>query len=280
MKDIASLSSFHAPLLMIGAGKMGSALLASWSKAGLSPSRVAILEHNAESAETLRREGWSVSQQLAEIDLAPAIVFLAVKPQSLENILSALTERFGTEPMYLSIAAGKTLEFFARHLGVARVIRAMPNTPALIGEGISALCANPLANACDRDWADRLLRAAGETVWLQSERQMDAVTALSGSGPAYMFLMLEALVAAGVEHGLPADMAHRLAVCTMRGSAILAQKAGLAQKDESLASLRRQVTSPGGTTEAALALLMQEDGLMDLMRRAVAQAVQRAAELA
>ena len=182
--------------------------------------------------------------------------------------------RAGT--VFLSIAAGKTIGFFEGHLGrEAAIVRAMPNTPAAIGRGISVLCANARASQAQRETCGALMQAAGEVAWVEEEALLDPVTAVSGSGPAYVFLLVEALAAAGVSAGLPEDLAMRLAGETVSGAGELLRRSG-----ESAATLRHNVTSPGGTTQAALEVLMAEDGLQALMTRAVAAATRRSEELA
>jgi pyrroline-5-carboxylate reductase len=185
--------------------------------------------------------------------------------------------RFATpETVFLSIAAGKTLAFFSRQLGAeAAIVRAMPNTPAAIGRGITVACPNPYASAVQIALCDRLLAAAGEVAWVDDEALIDAVTAVSGSGPAYVFLLIECLAKAGIAAGLPADLAVRLARATVAGSGELARLSS-----EPAEVLRQNVTSPGGTTRAALDVLMAADGLETLMRKAVAAAAARSRELA
>ena len=201
---------------------------------------------------------------------------LAVKPQSMDAVLPDL-KRFADEgSVFLSIAAGKTLKYFASHLGsTAKVVRAMPNTPAAIGRGITVAVAAPRVSAAQRTVADALLRATGAVEWVDEESLMDAVTAVSGSGPAYVFLLAEELARAGVAAGLPDELATKLARATVAGSGELLHRSEL-----DAATLRQNVTSPGGTTAAALDVLMGTDGLKQLMTRAVAAATARSKELA
>jgi pyrroline-5-carboxylate reductase len=192
------------------------------------------------------------------------------------EVVAAYRRFVGPQTLFLSIAAGKTLGFFGRVLGPeAALVRAMPNTPAAIGRGIAVACANPVATPAQRALAERLLAAVGEVGWVEDERLIDAVTALSGSGPAYVFLLIECLAKAGVAAGLPAAFAARLARATVAGAGELAQRSG-----ESAAQLRENVTSPGGTTRAALDVLMAPDGLEPLLTRAVLAAAKRSRELA
>lgn len=263
----------ESKILLLGAGKMGSALLARW-QAAASPGRIDI--HVVELAG-VTASGQHTFKSLNDIPqhYMPDCIVLAVKPQSMDALLPSLAKKFGDKPLYLSIAAGKTIAYFEKYLGNAPIVRAMPNTPALIGKGISALIANTEVSPSQKALAESLLAAAGEVVWLDDESQMDAVTAISGSGPAYVFLFLEALVAAAKAQGLPEAVAKKLALHTVRGSAALALAS-----EEPFAQLRNNVTSPGGTTEAALQVLLQKERLESLIDEAVAAAVRRAKELA
>jgi len=256
-------------ILLIGAGKMGGALLAAWLKAGAGS--ITVVEPNASFADSRV----TVKRKLGEVSDIPDVVLLAVKPQSLDMLLPELATKFSDKPLYLSIAAGKTLSYFEKHLGDAAIVRAMPNTPALIGKGISAVVANKNASDAQRQLATQVLKAAGDVVWLEDESLMDAVTAVSGSGPAYAFLFMESLIEAAIAQGLPEDIAKKLVVETVHGAAELARKSG-----ESLEQLRKNVTSPGGTTEAALAVFMKNDALKKLIAEAVRCAVKRSKELA
>jgi len=252
---------------------MGGALLAGWKKRRLAQS-IAVVE----PAPTPMPSGVRRYARPAALpkNLAPRLVLFAVKPQALAEVAPAY-RRFATgDTAFLSIAAGKTLGFFARHLGdAAPVVRAMPNTPAAIGRGIAVACANAKVSRAQRALCERSLRAVGEVAWVGDERLLDPVTALSGSGPAYVFLLIECLAEAGVAAGLPAALAMRLARATVAGSGELAR-----QSAEDAAQLRRNVTSPGGTTEAALKILMGEGGLAPLLRRAIAAATERSRQLA
>ncbi len=263
-------------LLLIGCGKMGGALLGGWLDRGLAP-RVVVVEPGPGAAAFAGKPGIEL---LASIDavageFAPAVVVLAVKPQVMADVLPAY-RRLAGSALFLSIAAGKTLGFFARALGPrAAVVRAMPNTPAAVGRGIAVACANAQVSPAQRALAERLLTAVGEVAWVEDEALIDAVTAVSGSGPAYVFLLIECLAEAGVAAGLPADLAARLARATVAGSGELARLSA-----ESAAALREAVTSPGGTTRAALDVLMAADGLAPLLRRAVLAAAKRSRQLA
>jgi pyrroline-5-carboxylate reductase len=253
-------------ILLVGCGKMGGALLMRWDKTH--GGKIFVVDPHAKEPCTL------TSLAALPASTAVDVVVFAVKPQELTPLLAEYKARFGAKPLYLSIAAGKTLAYFALHLGGdARVVRAMPNTPALIGRGVTALTASHNVSPQERKSAEALMAAAGKTVWVD-ESQMDAVTALSGSGPAYVFLFLESLTKAGVAAGLSEDTAKALAVETVAGSAALAQQSG-----EELATLRQNVTSKGGTTEAALSILLGSGGLEPLVKEAVKAAAKRAVEM-
>lgn len=264
-------------LLLVGCGKMGGALLAGWRERGLA-SRVFVVEPGAAAAAFAGESGIALLTEAAALpaDFRPAVVVLAVKPQGMPDVLPPY-RRFAAEgALFLSIAAGKTLGFFARALGEeAAVVRAMPNTPAAIGRGIAVACANRHVRPEQRRIAEALLAAVGDVAWVEDESLIDAVTAVSGSGPAYVFLLIECLAKAGVAAGLPEDLAARLARATVAGSGELARLSV-----ESAAKLRENVTSPGGTTRAALDVLMAADGLEPMLRRAVLAAAKRSRELA
>ncbi len=261
-------------LVLLGCGKMGSALLAGWLGQGLAPAAVTVIEPRpSDWLQGLAAHGLRLN---APLPAAPAIVLVAVKPQMMAEALPRLAALGGGGTLFLSIAAGTGLAYFEKTLGPATpLVRAMPNTPAAIGRGITAICGNAAANAADLDLAETLLRAVGDVVRLTDEAQIDAVTAVSGSGPAYVFHLIETLAAAGAAEGLPAALAMRLAKATVAGAGQLAIEAA-----EEPAQLRVNVTSPGGTTAAALAVLMDEaTGFPALLRRAVHAAAERGREL-
>jgi pyrroline-5-carboxylate reductase len=263
-------------LLLVGCGKMGSALLRGWLAQGLAQ-RYLVVEPGP-VPDALR--GHAEVAVLAAPDqlppeVAPAVIVLAVKPQAMAAVLPAYRRFAPAGTLFLSIAAGKTLGFFERMLGPAAVVRAMPNTPAAIGRGIAVACASALVAAPQRALAERLLGAVGEVAWVADEALLDPVTAVSGSGPAYVFLLIECLAKAGMAAGLPEALALQLARATVAGSGALVALSG-----ESAAELREAVTSPGGTTRAALDVLMAGDGLETLLTRAVLAATQRSRELA
>ena len=268
------------PLLVVGCGKMGGALLRGWLDQGMAAAAdVTIVEPQpGPDAAQLMGAGVAHVDDLTALDpaLRPAVVVFAVKPQGMDRIVPPYGALVRPETVFLSIAAGKTLAFFQQALGAAAaVVRAMPNTPAAVGHGMSVLCPSTAVTADQRDLCGRLLSAVGEVAWIDDEALMDAVTAVSGSGPAYAFLLVEALAQAGVDSGLPAPLAAQLARVTVAGSGAL-----LARSSDDAATLRVNVTSPGGTTEAALQVLMAPDGLPPLLRRAVAAATARSRELA
>lgn len=268
----------RGPILLVGGGKMGGAMLAGWIKNGVAPSDIHVVEPDQKAGAALHdHHKVSVHGALPErLIQAPTMVVLAVKPQVLPTVAPPYKRFVGPDTAFLSIAAGKTIAFFERHLGAdAAIIRAMPNTPAAVGRGITVLYANGATSEEQRDFCETLMSAVGEVRWAVSEAQFDAVTAVSGSGPAYVFLLIECLAEAGVAAGLPADLAMDLARATVAGSGELAY-----QSDEPAETLRRNVTSPGGTTAAALEVLMGKDGLKDLMTRAIAAAARRSKELA
>lgn len=208
-------------------------------------------------------------------DTKPKAIFLAVKPQMMAETLPAYKARFGDAPLYISIAAGLTIPFYEQYMGAAsRIIRVMPNTPVIVGMGMSALIANKSARPDDKQFVDALFKSVGETLWLDSESLMDPVTAISGSGPAYVFYFMECLIAAAIDAGFDEDTARKLVLHTVHGASQLA-----IASPEPLMELRRNVTSPGGTTEAALAHLMNPSGMLLLIQEAVQLAIHRATQL-
>lgn len=258
-------------LVLLGCGKMGSAMLQGWLAGGLPAMSVWVLE--PQPSDWLIATGVHLNAALPE---TPAIVLIAVKPQMMAAALPRLAAMGNGQTLFLSIAAGTTIAYYESVLGVQTpIIRAMPNTPAAVGRGISAITGNPRASVAHMDLAETLLAAVGQVVRLDGEHQMDAVTAVSGSGPAYVFHLIEALAAAGEAEGLSADLAMQLARATVTGAGELAHLA-----PESAAQLRINVTSPAGTTAAALAVLMDpETGFPPLLRRAVKAAADRGREL-
>ena len=262
------------PLLLVGAGKMGGALLEGWLRHGLDPADVVVSDPAPlpDIAALLERHGIQVGGALPT---SPAIILVAVKPQLVDEVLPSLAPLVRRDTLVLSIAAGRNLASLARHLPEgSAIVRAMPNTPASIGQSMTVACAN-LAVTRDQALAcNSLLEAVGEVVWIEDEALLDAVTAISGSGPAYVFLLAECLADAGEAEGLPRDLASQLARATVAGAGEL-----LRRSDMPSAELRERVTSPKGTTAAALEVLMGKDGLRDLLRRAVAAAIKRSRTL-
>ncbi len=266
-------------LLLAGCGKMGGALLTGWLDADYRNSEIIVIEPNAAiAADIARRFGVATAPDAGDLNagLSPQVIVFAVKPQVMDQAVPGYARFAETGCVYLSIAAGKTIGYFERLLGpAAAIVRAMPNTPAAVGRGITVACANGLVSQSQTGLCDGLLKAVGEVVWSDDENQLDAVTALSGGGPAYVFLLTECLARAGIEAGLPAEMANRLARATVAGSGEL-----LHQASEEPAVLRQNVTSPGGTTAEALKVLMGEDGWQPLITRAIAAASARSRQLA
>jgi pyrroline-5-carboxylate reductase len=260
-------------ILLIGCGKMGGALLGGWLARGIGASRIHVVEPAG-----VAQKGIAAVKAAGDLPagLKPDVTVFAVKPQSLDEVAPDYRRFAGAGAVALSIAAGKTIAVFERHLGAdAAIVRTMPNTPAAVGRGITVACANRHVTRAQRALCQTLLEAVGEVAWVEDEALLDPVTAVSGSGPAYVFLLIEALADAGVASGLPVELARRLARATVIGSGELARLSS-----EDAAQLRKNVTSPGGTTAAALAVLMGEGGLAELMKRAVAAATRRSRELA
>ena len=257
-------------LVLLGCGKMGTALLTGWLAAGVPATSVWVIEPNP--TEWLKSLNIHLNQGVPP---APAVALLAVKPQIMGAALPALQALGNGKTLFISIAAGTSIATFEAALGdKTPIVRTMPNTPAMVGRGITGICANA-AGQSGLALAKALMLAVGEVVELDGEHQIDAVTAVSGSGPAYVFHLIEAMAAAGVAEGLSPEIAMKLARATVCGAGELAYRA-----PESAAQLRINVTSPGGTTAAALAHLMDPDtGLPPLMARAVHAAAERGREL-
>jgi pyrroline-5-carboxylate reductase len=268
-------------ILLVGCGRMGGALIEGWVKCGLNPVDVIIVEPAGRDtiAPCSKHRALSCLSSAAEVprDFVPDVVVFAVKPQVADSVIGDYRRFTDKAPVFLSVIAGKTTGYFQKYLGAdAAIVRCMPNTPAAVGKAVTAMYAAPAASAVQRRVCEVLLRAVGDVTWIADESQMDAVTAVSGSGPAYVFLMVEALRDAGIAAGLAPDAAEQLARATIIGSGALLAHDAAAAPD----ILRHNVTSPGGTTAAALAVLMGENGLKDLMTRAVAAAAKRSKELA
>src|SRR5499427_6390191 len=263
-------------LVLVGCGKMGTAMLRGWLT-GSAAERFYVVEPEGAplGLDAAPEIEWHTAAETLPGGLIPDAIVFAVKPQIIDAVLPSYRRWVRPETLFVSIVAGKTLAGLGRHLGPAALIRTMPNTPAAIGRGITVACANAHVMQHQRQLCDRLLAAIGESAWVEDEALIDTVTAVSGSGPAYVFLLIEALAQAGEAQGLPSALALQLARTTVAGSGELARVSA-----ESPAILRENVTSPGGTTRAALDVLMAPDGLALLIARAVAAAAARSRALA
>jgi pyrroline-5-carboxylate reductase len=274
-KNEKTLQAFPGPLLLLGAGKMGQAMLDGWLARGLRANKLVVLEPQpGKAVKALARRGLKLNPQGKPAPAAAVVI--AVKPQTAPEALPALRHLVNNNTLVLSIMAGRTIRFLENALppGTA-IVRAMPNTPAAIGRGITVAVGNGKVSARQRRQATDLLAAIGGVEWVSDESLMDAVTAVSGSGPAYVFLLAEAMTKAGIAAGLPAALAARLARETVAGAGELLHRSEL-----DAATLRRNVTSPGGTTAAALNVLTGPGGFDTLLTRAIAAATRRGRELA
>lgn len=270
----ASLDDFAGTLVLVGAGKMGGAMLEGWHRLGLKFDNAAVIEPEpTPELMALGQRGLRINPALDTI--AAAAVVIAVKPQSAPQALPAIKPVIRDDTVVISIMAGRTLAFLEKALPGAALVRAMPNTPAAVGRGITVAVPNARVSRAQRDLAHRILAATGGVEWVGDEALMDAVTAVSGSGPAYVFLLAESLGRAGAAAGLPPDLAARLARATVAGAGELLHRSPL-----EAGALRENVTSPGGTTAAALDVLTGREGLDSVMERAVAAATRRSRELA
>jgi pyrroline-5-carboxylate reductase len=272
--DSRSLLHHSGTLVLVGAGKMGGALLEGWTGLGVDPARIVVMEPQpTASIGALSARGLQINPDATSVH--PDAIVIAVKPQIAPEIMPHVASLMSPSTVVVSIMAGRTIAFLAGGLPPgAAIIRAMPNTPASIGRGITVAVPNSRVTAVQQQLAHALLTATGAVEWITDESLMDAVTAVSGSGPAYVFLLAESLARAGEKAGLPAELATRLARTTVAGSGEL-----LHRSPDDAAILRHNVTSPGGTTAAALDVLMAPDGLAPLMERAIAAATKRGREL-
>jgi pyrroline-5-carboxylate reductase len=269
-----TLQNISGSIVLAGAGKMGGAMLSGWLAQGLDAARAVVIEPQP-SDEMHKHAAKGVKLNPQPADTGPVAAFVvAIKPQAFREAAPLLKPYVGKQTLVVSIMAGTTIASLAQQLG-GHVVRAMPNTPAAIGRGITVAVAASDVSDAQRATANSLLRATGPVEWVSDESLMDAVTAVSGSGPAYVFLLAEELARAGVAAGLPESLATRLARETVAGSGELLHRSDLAA-----ATLRQNVTSPGGTTAAALQVLMGQNGLQSLMTEAVAAATRRSKELA
>jgi len=257
---------------------MGGAMLEGWLERGLDPSEVFVVDPGPAAA--ILQDTFSVNVVSSPNDLpdglSPAVVIYAVKPQMMDVVAPEYARFNGPKTVYLSIAAGKTIAYFENHNGdQAAIVRAMPNTPAAVRRGITVACPNTHVSDTQKQFCDDLLQAVGEVEWVEDEGMIDAVTALSGGGPAYVFLLTECMAQAGLDAGLPQELANKLARVTVSGAGEL-----MRQSSEEPATLRKNVTSPAGTTAEALAVLMADDGWQPLMTKAIAAATARSKVLA
>lgn len=274
---VDSLKTLSGPVVLVGAGKMGGAMLEGWLRLGLPPARAVVLDPNLrpEIAADLEAKGARANPDFADIP-APAVIVLAVKPQVAPVVLATVRSLVAPGTLVISIMAGRTLDFLHEGLpnGTA-IVRTIPNTPAAIGQGITVAVPNHHVDTAERALTDALLSTLGPVEWVEDEALIDVATAVSGSGPAYVFLLAEALAAAGTAAGLPVELAERLARATVAGAGALLVQSGI-----DAGTLRENVTSPGGTTAAALAVLMDPArGLEPLMVEAVEAATVRSREL-
>ena len=266
-------TSISPHISFIGGGNMASAIIGGLLRQGLAPAQISVVEPFAEARDKLQAQFGIAALPAADATLAAAtLVVWAVKPQTFKDAADAVRPHTGSA-LHLSVAAGIRSDSIARWLGTERIVRSMPNTPALVGQGMTALFARAAATLADRASVEQVIATTGEFLWVSSEKQLDAVTALSGSGPAYVFYFLEAMTQAGVDMGLPREQAHRLAVGTFVGASALARAS-----DEPPEVLRQRVTSKGGTTYAAITS-MEHDQIKPLFMRALRAAEQRAQEL-
>ena len=278
MATEASSSVFASsdPIILIGAGNMGGALLTGWLKSGVPGSSVTVVDPKpSEAMLKLIADAGASHVTTVPTGVTAGVLFIAVKPQVMEAVLPPFKATIGPNTVVVSIAAGKTLAFLEKHLGETAMVRAMPNTPAMVGRGVTGAFANAKVGERQRQLVQNLLKVSGPVEWVPGEADIDSVTAVSGSGPAYVFYLVECMAEAGRKLGLQADLAMRLARETVAGAGEL-----LHQSPDDASRLRQNVTSPGGTTAAALAVLMAEDGMQPLFDEALEAARKRAQELA
>ncbi len=269
--------ALEGTLVLVGAGKMGGAMLEGWLAAGADPQKIVVLDPfmSDETRALLGKHGVALNLPVTQIRTVE-VILVAVKPQMMEEVLPAIVSLGASNSLILSVAAGKTIATFERHFGTkAAVIRTIPNTPAAIGRGITAMCANPNVSKRQLQLATDLLGEIGEVVTVDREDLIDCVTAVSGSGPAYVFYLTECLANAAEKIGIPPALAMQLARATVAGSGELMRVSGT-----DAATLRQNVTSPKGTTYAALQVLMADDGMKPLFEKAIKAAADRSRELA
>ena len=264
------------PFLLVGAGKMGGAMMSGWMAEGIDPSAIVVCDPrlSEEMGAQLNEYGIRHVTAVPE-DLVAGTILVAVKPQLMDQVLPGLKTAVGQDTLVMSVAAGTPVSKFRSAFGDVAICRCMPNTPAMVKRGITAVFPTDNVTPDQKEDVTKLLSAVGKVVWLDSEDQIDMVTGVSGSGPAYVFYLAEALSEAGKAAGLPEEIAHDLAVATISGAGELLHQSG-----EHPSVLRQNVTSPNGTTAAALDVLMHEEGLQPVMTEAVAAAIKRARQLA
>lgn len=275
IRNVKTLAKFRGTLVLVGAGKMGGAMLDGWLARGLKPKQISVVEPQpGKAVRGLARRGVRLNPKVNAV--AASAVVIAVKPQSAPETLQPLARYVEKSTLVLSIMAGRTIGFLEKSLPLGTaIVRAMPNTAAAIGRGVSVAVANAHISAYQRKQASDLLAAIGKVEWVSDEALMDAVTAVSGSGPAYVFLLAETMASAGIAAGLPPALATRLARETVAGAGEL-----LHRSDVDAATLRQNVTSPGGTTAAALEVLMGPGGFEHLLTQAIRAATRRSRDLA
>lgn len=263
------------PLVLVGAGNMGGAMLNGWLDAGIDPSAIVVIDPKPSEVMAARLSAAGVRcESSAPEGLTAGILMLAVKPQIMDAVLGGLSGLVGPRTVSLSVAAGKTIAYFEERLGGA-IVRTIPNTPAMVGRGITGAVANAAVSTEAKAEVGRLLSVCGPVEWVEDEALIDVITAVSGSGPAYVFYLVECMAEAGRKCGLPADLAMRLARATVTGAGELMHRS-----PDGAAQLRQNVTSPNGTTAAALAVLMAEDGIQPVFDQALKAAADRSRELA
>ena len=273
MKDIRDIPVLDLPVAFIGGGNMASAIIGGLIRQGLDATRIAVVEPFEEARARLAQQFAITAVAEAGPFLSrAAVVVWAVKPQTFREAAAAVAPH-APKALHLSVAAGISSDSISRWLGTGRIVRAMPNTPALVGQGMTGLFARPEVGEADRQLIATMLRPTGRTLWVDAEKQLDAVTALSGSGPAYVFYFLESMVQAGLEMGLSAEQARELSIATFQGASHLA-----AASSDPLEEMRERVTSKGGTTHAALTS-METAGMKDSFVSALHAAEKRAQEL-
>ena len=265
----------NSSICLVGAGNMGGAMLAGWIESGVPTANVTVIDPSPRPEISAKLKDWKIDCVAKPSNGYQAdILIIAVKPQMMGQVLPGLVSMVGPGTVCVSVAAGTTMEFLTRHLGDGAIVRVMPNTPALLRRGISVGFANPAVTGKMKSDIQALLEAIGKFAWVHEERQIDAVTAVSGSGPAYVFHLAECMAAAGVAEGLPPDLADVLARETIAGAGEM-----LSKLPETSATLRENVTSPNGTTAAALSVLMAKPGMAELMAKAIQAARKRSEEL-